>query len=111
MGLIVPYTAPEKESLKVALDRHRDAVVWKVSGLDDEALRSPRTPSGTSLLGVVKHLAAVEYGWFCHTFQRATEPLPFDPEDPEADLRAEEHETAESVLAFYARARVAADDV
>ena len=28
-------------------------------------------PSGTSLLGLVKHLAAVEYGWFCDTFGRA----------------------------------------
>ena len=34
--------------------------------------------SGTNLLGMVKHLAAVEYGWFCLTFGRETEPLPFD---------------------------------
>ena len=45
------------------------------------------TPSGTSLLGLVKHLAAVEYNWFCDTFGRATEPLPFDENDPDADLR------------------------
>ena len=105
----VPFTGAEKESLKVALDRHRDAVLWKLEGLDDEQLRRPMVPSGTSLLGLVKHLAAVEYGWFCDTFGREAEPLPFDDDDPDADLRIEPGETTEDVLAFYGRARAAAD--
>jgi len=107
----VPFTGEEKQSLHVSLDRHRDVVLWKVAGLDDEALRRPMTPSGTSLLGLVKHLAAVEYGWFCQTFGRETEPLPFDDEDVDADLRVEPHETTADVLAFYGRARAAADAV
>ena len=98
----VPFTGGEKESLQVSLDRHRDVIVWKVQGLDDETLRKPMMPSGTSLIGLVKHLAAVEYGWFCDTFGRETEPLPFDDDDPDADLRVEPHETAEEILAFYA---------
>jgi hypothetical protein len=105
----VPFTGEEKESLKAALDRHRDAVLWKLEGLDDEQLRRSPVPSGTSLLGLVKHLAAVEYSWFCDTFGRDTEPLPFDDDDPDADLRIEPGETTEDVLAFYGRARVAAD--
>jgi uncharacterized damage-inducible protein DinB len=105
----VPFTGAEKESLKVALDRHRDAVLWKLEGLDDEQLRRPMVPSGTSLLGLVKHLAAVEYGWFCDTFGREAEPLPFDDDDPDADLRIEPGETTEDVLAFYGRARATAD--
>lgn len=107
----VPFTAGEKQSLLVSLDRHRDVVLWKLDGLTDEQLRAPMTPSGTSLLGLVKHLAAVEYGWFCETFGRETEPLPFDQEDENADLRIDPHETTDEVLAFYARARVAADRV
>jgi len=107
----VPFTGGEKESLHASLDRHRDAVLWKIEGLHDEALRRPMTPSGTSLLGLIKHLAAVEYGWFCHTFGRETEPLPFDPDDPEADLRVGPLETAESIVQFYGRARAAADRV
>ena len=107
----VPFTGAEKESLKVALDRHRDAVLWKLEGLDDEQLRRPMVPSGTSLLGLVKHLAAVEYGWFCDTFGRDAEPLPFDDDDPDADLRIEPGEATEDVLAFYGRARAAADQV
>jgi uncharacterized damage-inducible protein DinB len=109
MVVRVPFTGAEKESLQVALDRHRDAVLWKLEGLGDDDLRRQMTPSGTSLLGLVKHLAAVEYGWFCDTFGRQTEPLPFDDDDPDADLRIEPGETTEDVLAFYARARAAAD--
>ena len=81
---------------------------WR--GLSDD-LHRQLVPSGTSLLGLVKHLGAVEYGWFCSTFGRPTEPLPFDEDDPEADLRVRPEETAEDVLAFYGRARAAADQV
>jgi hypothetical protein len=105
----VPFTGGEKESLQVALDRHRDAVLWKLEGLDDERLRRPMTPSGTNLLGLVKHLALVEYGWFCDTFGRPSESLPFDEDDPDADLRVEPEETTADVLALYGRARAAAD--
>ena len=109
MARRVPFTGGEKESLQVALDRHRDAILWKLEGLDDADLRRAMVPSGTSLLGLVKHLAAVEYGWFCETFGRPTEPMPFDEDDPDADLRVRPEETTADVLAFYGRARAAAD--
>lgn len=107
----VPFTGSEKEMLWVALDRHRDAIVWKLQGLGDDDLRRPMVPSGTSLLGMVKHLAAVEYSWFCETFGRETEPLPFVDDDPEADLRVEAGESTADILAFYERARAASDTV
>jgi uncharacterized damage-inducible protein DinB len=110
MVVRVPFTGDEKQSLRVSLDRHRDAVLWKLEGLGDDDLRRAMTPSGTNLLGLVKHLAAVEYGWFCDTFGRPTEPLPFDDDDPDADLRVRPDETTEDVLAFYGRARAAADE-
>ena len=111
MVIRVPFTGAEKESLKVSLDRHRDAVLWKLEGLGDDDLRRPMVPSGTSLLGLVKHLGSVEYGWFCETFGRQTEPLPYDEDDPESDMRARPDETTEDILAFYGRARAAADRV
>ncbi|MEO7398901.1 MAG: DinB family protein [Ilumatobacteraceae bacterium] len=107
----VPFTAAEKESLFVSLDRHRDVVLWKLNGLDDAQLRFPMTTSGTNLLGLVKHLAAVEYGWFCHTFGRETEDLPFDDDDENADLRVEPTESTADIVEFYRRARAAANRV
>ena len=47
----------------------------------------------------------------CETFGRPTEPLPFDENDENADLRVAEDETTNEVLAFSARARTASDRV
>ncbi len=107
----VPFRGGEKESLHASLDRHRDVVLWKIQGLDDDSLRRSVTPSGTNLLGLVKHLAAVEYEWFCRTFGRETEPLPFDDTDENVDLRVGRDELTEDIVAFYRRARAAADVV
>ncbi|MER6467470.1 DinB family protein [Streptomyces collinus] len=101
-------TTDEKHILHTSLDRHRDAVLWKLEGLDDEQLRRPLTPSGTTLLGLVKHLGSVEYGWFVETFGREAEPLWFDPYQDE-DMRVAPGETTERIVAFYGRARAAAD--
>ncbi|WRZ90893.1 DinB family protein [Streptomyces sp. NBC_01007] len=103
-----PYTGGEKETLHASLDRHRDAVLWKLQGLDDEQVRRVMTPSGTNLLGLVKHLASVEYGWFCSAFGREVEPLWFDPFSDE-DMSAGQDETTERIVEFYGRARTAAD--
>jgi uncharacterized damage-inducible protein DinB len=111
MVIRVPFTGAEKESLQTSLRRCRSAVRWKTDGLDDEQLRRQMVPSGTSVLGLVKHLAAVEYSWFCDTFGRETEPLPFVDDDPDADLRVEAHETTADIMAFYDRACAAADAV
>jgi uncharacterized damage-inducible protein DinB len=111
VGRRVPFTGGEKESLHVSLDRHRDVVLWKLDGLEDEQLRRPMTPSGTNLLGLVKHLASVEYSWFCETFGQKSESIPFDANDPDADMRAEANETTADIVEYYGRARAAADRV
>ena len=105
------YEAGEKETLHSSLQQHRELMLWKLEGLDDDALRRSPVPSGTTLLGLVKHLGAVEFGWFCLTFGRETEPLPFDDDDENADLRVEPGETTADIVAFYRRAWVAADQV
>jgi uncharacterized damage-inducible protein DinB len=111
MSRRVPPTGDEKQILRASLDSHRDAILWKLDGLHDDLLRKPITPSGTNLLGLVKHLASVEYGWFCSTFGRETEPLPDVFADPEADMRAAPGESTADITAFYGRARAAADEV
>jgi uncharacterized damage-inducible protein DinB len=105
----VPYDADEKTTLWATLNAYRDTVLWKLEGLDDEQLRRPMTPSGTNLIGLVKHLAAAEYGWFCETFGRETEPLPDIDSDPEADMSLAPGEEPCDALAFFGRARAAAD--
>jgi len=106
-----PLTGGEKETLHVSLNRHRDAVVWKVEGVPDEDLRRPMMPSGTNMIGLVKHLASVEYGWFCRTFGLPSDEVPLESieKDPEADMRADPGETTAGLLEYYARARTAAD--
>jgi len=106
----LPFHGDEKATLHANLDRVRDAVLWKLDRLDEEQARRPMTPSGTSLLGLVKHLASVEYGWFVESFGRDVEPLWFDPYTDE-DMRAGPDETTEQIVAFYGRARAAADRV
>ena len=91
------------------LNKQREVMLWKLRGLTDEEMRRPMTPSGTNLLGIVKHLAAVEYGWFCTTFGIETELLPFDDDDENADLRVNDDESTEDIIAFYERAHAAAD--
>jgi len=40
---------------------------WAVPSTD---VRRPMTPTGTNLLGLVKHLGTVEFGYFGDTFGR-----------------------------------------
>jgi uncharacterized damage-inducible protein DinB len=104
-----PYQSDERATLLAALQSHRDVMVWKLDGLSDEEVRRPMVPSGTNLVGLVKHLANAEYGWFCETFGRPTEPLTDISADPEADMRAAEGEATADIVAFYRRAWAAAD--
>src|SRR6266536_929825 len=63
-----PMAWPETALLDAFLDFPRDTLLWKVSGLTEEQLRKVWTPSGMSLLGLVKHLAYVERNWFQNRF-------------------------------------------
>jgi hypothetical protein len=104
-------TADEKTILTHSLARHREVVLWKIQGLDDERLRRAMVPSGTSLIGLVKHLGGAEYGWFCETFGRDVPPMPFDVDDPTSDMSAAPGETTADIVAFYQRACADADAV
>ncbi|MEV6256970.1 DUF664 domain-containing protein [Nocardia sp. NPDC051911] len=54
----------------------REAMLWKLDGLSEYDVRRPMTPTGTNLLGLVKHLGTVEFGYFGDTFARPyDEPL------------------------------------
>ncbi|MFI7059936.1 DinB family protein [Kribbella sp. NPDC050124] len=111
----------ERESLTQQLDFHRATLLRKLEGLDGEQLRRPMTASGLSLLGLVKHLAETEHGWFLRIYGGSLEPDLFSTgNDPDADFRVGPDETADALVGQYlltcerARAVVAAgglDDV
>ena len=81
--------AGERETLVAFLDYLREAVLIKVSGIDDDALRRSFVPSGTSLLGLVKHLTMVEIAWFPFSFSGAEVWVPggeLEPPDTTASV-------------------------
>ena len=107
----VPFTGGEKESLHAALDRHRDVVLRKISGLDDEQLRRPSDPVGHEPARPGQAPGRGGVRLVLPDVGRPTEPLPFDDDDENADLRVEPHESTADVVAFYGRARAASDAV
>ena len=96
-----PIAVGEMDSLRAFLDFHRATLLWKVEGLSKQELSRPLTPSGTNLLGMVKHLAFVERYWFGIFFAGLDLPMPGSDEDPDADWRIEPDETVEQVVALY----------
>src|ERR671914_2441481 len=99
-------TTDPKVHLKRYLQTAREAMLWKLDGLDEYEIRRPSTPTGTNLLGLVKHLASVEAGYFGATFGRPfPEPLPWyeDDAEPNADMWATADESREQVVGFYRR--------
>jgi hypothetical protein len=101
-----------KSHLHRYLNTGRDSLLWKLDGLSEYDVRRPLTPTGTNLLGLVKHLASVEFGYFGETFGRPSgEPLPWFDEDaePNADMWATADETREDIVGLYHRARTHAD--
>ena len=105
-----------KTALKAYLQSARDALVWKLDGLSEREARRPRTPTGTSLAGLVKHCLNVEAGYFGPTFGRACpmqdELVPMDAydTDPQADWYATEDESAADVIALYRRVQGFVDE-
>ena len=102
-----------KTDLHSYLRTARQAVLWKLDGLSEYDIRRPLTPTGTNLLGLVKHLATVEFGYFGDCFGRpAGEPMPWGEEDaePNADMWATADESREQIVALYRRAWAHADE-
>jgi uncharacterized damage-inducible protein DinB len=96
----------QKADLHRYLKSAREAMVWKLDGLPEYDLRRPLTPTGTNLLGLVKHLASVEDGYFGDVFGRPSgEPLPwFAPDaEPNADMWAAADESRDQIVGLYRR--------
>lgn len=101
-----------KADLHRYLQSARDALLWKLDGLSEYDARRPLTPTGTNLLGLLKHTAGVELGYLGDTFGRPSgEPQPWldDDAEPNADMWATATESREDIVGLYRRAWAHAD--
>lgn len=98
-----------KSTLKTYIDARREALISKVEDLSEREARLPRTPTGTNLLGIIKHVTNVEAVYLGTTFGR---PFPHPDEliadevfdvDPQADWYATEDETVSGIIDLYRR--------
>ena len=102
--------ADAKATLHRYLRSVRGALLWKLEGLDEYSLRRPLTPTGTNLLGLVKHLSMTEAGYFGLVFDRPMPGLPSwiaevgaDQAEPNADMWATSEEPSADLLELYRR--------
>jgi Protein of unknown function (DUF664) len=107
-GILCRMTnADPKSILQRYLQTGREALMWKLEGVSEYDSRRPLVPTGTNLLGLVKHAAGVEVGYFGETFGRPfPEPLPWFDEgaEPNADMWATPDESREDITGLYRRA-------
>lgn len=101
-----------KETMLRQLRALRRDLLSKLDGLDEYQVRRPMTATGTSLLGLVKHLASVQLGYFTEVFGR--DPgweLPWfaDDAEPDADLWVPASESREDVLALHRHSAAVSD--
>ena len=101
-----------KADLHRYLQVGREAVLWKLDGLSEYHVRRPMVPTGTNLLGLVKHLASMELGYFGEVFGRSfDESLPWLEEgaEPNADMWATPDESRADIVGLYTRSWAHAD--
>jgi len=102
-----------KPALQQKLHEARAVMRSKVDGLGEYDLRRPMTPTGTNLLGLVKHLAGLEFGYLGSSLGRpATEPLAWMDDGSVwqgADMWATPQESSGYLIGLYERACAHAD--
>jgi hypothetical protein len=94
-----------KAVLHEYLQSGREVMLWKLDGLSEYDMRRPLVPTATNLLGLVRHVASSETGYFGSVFGRPfPEPLPWREDgEPNGDMWVRSHETTDSVVEFYRR--------
>ncbi|MGA4507231.1 DinB family protein [Propionibacteriaceae bacterium G1746] len=102
-------TADPKATLHRYYTSARDALIWKLDGLSDYDVRRPMTPTGTNLLGLLKHVASVSESYLGSVVGRPSGiPIPWYPDDPDdevpnADFWATADESREYIVDLYQR--------
>jgi hypothetical protein len=104
-----------KAELHRNLQASRATLLAKLDGLSEHDRRRPMTPTGTNLLGLVKHLAGLEYGYLGESFNRPAPETMSWVDDGSiwqgADMWAKPGESSEYIVGLYQRACAHADRV
>lgn len=101
------YTDQRKAILHRYLRLARETMLWKLDGVSDFDVRRALTPTGTNLLGLIKHLAVLELDYFGTTFGRPHDEIlawAGREREPNEDMYATAEESREDILGLYERA-------
>ncbi|WP_454315840.1 DinB family protein [Streptomyces phaeoluteigriseus] len=95
--------ADERTMLEGWLDYHRETLAWKCEGLTDAQLRTAAVPpSELSLMGLVRHMAEVERGWFRQVLVGdESGPIYYDEEDRDGEFHLTEDDTWQEAHATW----------
>jgi hypothetical protein len=96
-----------KDELRRYLQESRDGVLSTLDGLSEFDLRRPLTPTGTNLLGLVKHLAGGEFGYLGDSVGRPAPVLPWYEDGSvwqNADMWARADEPSDYLIGLYRQA-------
>ncbi|MEW2446728.1 DinB family protein [Streptomyces parvulus] len=95
--------ADERTMLEGWLEYHRQTLAWKCEGLTDEQLRTASvSPSGLTLMGLVRHMAEVERSWYRRVLAAEDAgPIHYSDEDPDGDFRVTASDTWQETLATW----------
>jgi hypothetical protein len=108
VATMTDQTATFPPDPKAVLHRYlrvqRDHFLGKLDGLGERELRWPMTPTGTNLLGLVKHVGSVQLGYLGEVFDRPFgRALPWFDDDAEvnADMWVTPEETSEEIIELF----------
>jgi uncharacterized damage-inducible protein DinB len=95
--------ADERTMLEGWLDYHRKTLAWKCEGLTDAQLRTATVePSELSLMGLVRHMAEVERGWFRKVLVGDDPgPIYYGDEDRDGEFHLTEADTWDEAYATW----------
>ena len=108
-------TSDRGAQLREYLNDAREAILWKCEGLSDSQARTPLTPTGTHVMGLLLHLAVTEAQYFISCVGREIENLVIrgviEAEDAQADFLPPPSMTLVDAVEIYRETTVAADAV
>ncbi len=101
------------DDLRRYLQESRDHVLTALADLSEFDRRRPLTPSGTNLLGLVKHLTGVEFGYLGDSVGRPGPVLPWYADGSvwqNGDMWAKADESSDYLIDLYRRAWAHTDE-